>query len=74
MGPMLQKQGHKTMTPRIGLDYMPSHPVKISRQSKEKWPFRKHDIAEEAGNGKGDNAMSSPKLSAFYRLWPSTPH
>jgi len=59
---MVQKQGDKTMTPRIGLSYMPSQLVKISRRCKDKQSFTKHDMAKEAGNGKGDNGMSSPKI------------
>jgi len=62
------------MTPRIGLSYMPSQPVKSSRWRQDKRPFTKHDMAEEAGNGKGDNATSSLKSSVFERLQLSTPH
>ena len=67
-------QDDKTVTPRIGLGYMPSQPVGISRRHKDKRSFTQHVTAEEAENCKGDNATSCPKSLVFDRLQPSTPH
>jgi len=58
---MVQKQGDGVVTARIGLGYMPSQWVKNSRQHKDKWPLTQYNMAEEAGNDKGDNATSRSK-------------
>jgi len=71
---MVQKQWDKIVTPRIGLDSTPSQSVKISKRCKHKRSFTQHVMAEEAGNGKGDNATFNPKSSVFNRLQSSTPH
>ena len=72
---MVQKQGDRIVTPRIDLGYMPPQPVKISkRQCKDKRSLTQYIMTGEAGNGKGDNATSSPKSSMFDRLQPLTLH
>jgi len=71
---MMQKQGNETVTPRIGLSYMSSPPVRILRWHKDKRSITQYVMVEEARHDKGDNATSSPKSSMFSRLQPSTRH
>ena len=59
------------MTPRIGLGYVPSLSVKISRRRKEKQSLVQYVIAEEVANDEGENATSNSKSLVFDRLRPS---
>ena len=60
---MVQKQGDGVMTPTIGLGYIPSQPVKISRWYKDKQSFTQYVMEEETGNDKGDNLLPNTNLN-----------